>query len=598
MFEKSKKQKCFVTEEDMSTLLQRYNATTVLGVLGEVAAQVAADEKIDWNALVKKSTTGITNAREYQMLWRHLAYRHGLLDKLDDAAQPLDDDSDLEYELEAFPAVSSEASAEAAACVKVLIASGVPNDTNMLNGSTVEAPLTINIPNGQTSRTGMDNSFHGTSMHGTNITVPVAVQKQPLATVAAAEGLDTHGLACINLPPRRKRKPWSAAEDMELIAAVQKCGEGNWANILKGDFKGDRTASQLSQRWAIIRKRQGTIVGNGSQLSEAQLAARRAMSLALNMPMGDNLKAACPISAGVGQNSGAGPSNSSHSVAADFASGGAQSQHQQDPLSSKPRIVPKKPLPKPNTSPDSIVKVAAVAAGARVATPSNGASLLKTVQSKSAVQIPRGGPAVKSHVPVSTNGLPSNVHFICTGLVSHSTGPSNASRPETLQVLGHSLKPVSSAVQPSLAGTSSRPNASAAPDAPTCAPAAELEENTKQKLLQKSQTTTLSNAQSEKQVGVVGASGDKALPPQVQQDKLPASSNPFIEKAEDQTSSFGDEVKEDRQDDQDSVPGIHVQEKLINDTTNPSKALARTENGSTNGCDLNKAPTRNQNGRE
>lgn len=34
---------------------------------------------------------------------------------------------------------------------------------------------------------------------------------------------------------------------MELIAAVQKCGEGNWASILKGDFKHDRTPSQLSQ---------------------------------------------------------------------------------------------------------------------------------------------------------------------------------------------------------------------------------------------------------------------------------------------------------------------------------------------------------------
>lgn len=48
-----------------------------------------AEEKIDWNAMVKKSTTGITNAREYQMLWRHLAYRHDLVDKLDDEAQPL-----------------------------------------------------------------------------------------------------------------------------------------------------------------------------------------------------------------------------------------------------------------------------------------------------------------------------------------------------------------------------------------------------------------------------------------------------------------------------------------------------------------------------
>ena len=32
-----------------------------------------------------------------------------------------DDDSDLEYELETFPDVSSEASAEAAACVKVIV---------------------------------------------------------------------------------------------------------------------------------------------------------------------------------------------------------------------------------------------------------------------------------------------------------------------------------------------------------------------------------------------------------------------------------------------------------------------------------------------
>lgn len=62
------------------------------------------------------------------------------------------------------------------------------------------------------------------------------------------EGLEAHAsTANGSLPPRRKRKPWSEAEDNELIAAVQKCGEGNWANILKSDFKGDRTASQLSQ---------------------------------------------------------------------------------------------------------------------------------------------------------------------------------------------------------------------------------------------------------------------------------------------------------------------------------------------------------------
>ena len=131
--------------------------------------------------------------------------------------------------------------------VQVLIASGLQNDTSLPNGSTVEAPLTINIPNGLSSRASTDNSQPASLMQGTNITVPVSVQKQPLPTVTSAEGLDVNGSASGTLPARRKRKPWSPAEDRELIAAVQKCGEGNWANILKGDFKGDRTASQLSQ---------------------------------------------------------------------------------------------------------------------------------------------------------------------------------------------------------------------------------------------------------------------------------------------------------------------------------------------------------------
>ncbi|KAK4726253.1 hypothetical protein R3W88_031170 [Solanum pinnatisectum] len=556
-----KKQKCFISEEDIAILLQRYSVSTVLAILQEVGQ--VADEKIDWNAMVRKSATGITNAREYQMLWRHLAYRHGLVDKFDDEAQPLDDDSDLEYELEAFPAVSSEASAEAAASAKMLIASGAPNDANVLNGSTIEAPLTINIPNGQTSRTGMDNSFQGTSMHGTNITVPVAVQKQPLSTVVAAEGLDTHGPGCTNLPPRRKRKPWSEAEDVELIAAVQKCGEGNWANILKGDFKGDRTASQLSQRWAIIRKRQGTMVGNGSQLSEAQLAARHAMSHALNMPIG----------AGVGPNSGSGPSNSSHPVTADLASGGAQSQHQQDPLSSKPRIVPQKPAPKPTTSPDSMIKVSAVAAGARIATSSNSASQVKLAQPKTPLQIPGGGPAVKSSVLGSTNGLPSNVHFIRTGLVSHSAVPSNASRPGTQQVLSHSLKPASPTVEPKPIGNSSKPNALAERNVPTSTPVAELKVNTNQEVLQK-----------------------------VQQDQTPLSVNPLIKKAS--------ELKEHKKEDRDPVHanslGVQVQEKLIslqgqeianNDNSDPNKAPTRTENGSANGGDPSKEPAETENGK-
>lgn len=46
------------------------------------------------------------------------------------------------------------------------------------------------------------------------------------------------------------------------------------------------------QRWATIRKQHVMMVGNGSRLSEAQLAARHAVSMAFR----DNVRAACPIS--------------------------------------------------------------------------------------------------------------------------------------------------------------------------------------------------------------------------------------------------------------------------------------------------------------
>lgn len=65
----------------------RYTATTVLALLQEVAH--CPGVKIDWNALVQNTSTGISDAREYQMLWRHLAYRHALLDKLEDGAHPM-----------------------------------------------------------------------------------------------------------------------------------------------------------------------------------------------------------------------------------------------------------------------------------------------------------------------------------------------------------------------------------------------------------------------------------------------------------------------------------------------------------------------------
>ncbi|KAK4758350.1 hypothetical protein SAY87_019651 [Trapa incisa] len=70
----------------------------------------------------------------------------------------------------------------------------------------------------------------------------------------------------------------------------------------------------------------------------------------------------------------------------------------------------KRSLPKPETDPDSMgIKASAMAAGARIATPSDAASLMIAAQSKKAVRIiPSGcGPVVKHKV-----GALPNVHHI------------------------------------------------------------------------------------------------------------------------------------------------------------------------------------------
>ncbi|THG10999.1 hypothetical protein TEA_011360 [Camellia sinensis var. sinensis] len=59
-FQLKKHKKGSISENDISTLLQRYETTTMLTLLQEVAH--VQDVKIDWNALVKKTATGISNA--------------------------------------------------------------------------------------------------------------------------------------------------------------------------------------------------------------------------------------------------------------------------------------------------------------------------------------------------------------------------------------------------------------------------------------------------------------------------------------------------------------------------------------------------------
>lgn len=237
MAEKRRKKKGVINEDKTCQLLHRYSATTILTLLQEVSLFV--DVKIDWKALVKTSSTGISNPREYQMLWRHLAYCEPLLDKVD-GTEPKDDDSDLEFELEAEPAVSAELSAQAAACAKVLMPSCLPRDIGSTKVSGGEARFSQERCNGQTSSSAADKEHQAHSACGKDIT-HASVHKQAVTTTPFAEGFEM----------KKKRKLWSEAEDTDLIAAVQKHGEGNWVTI-KEEFNHDRNASQLAQVWEFF----------------------------------------------------------------------------------------------------------------------------------------------------------------------------------------------------------------------------------------------------------------------------------------------------------------------------------------------------------
>ncbi|KAL5714386.1 hypothetical protein ACHQM5_016353 [Ranunculus cassubicifolius] len=290
------KRKLSISEEDISLILQRYSASTIISLLQEVAQ--FPDTKIDWNELVKYTETGIGNAGEYRMLWRHLAYRAEL------GADSFEDDSDLETELEVFPSTSDEASAEAAACAEVLLGSRLPDDDGLLNCTTVEAPLTINIPNCQTPSVDLDNAT-AVCAQGKNITISVYVQREGGKSAGGGfcarkrmkpstenEELEGSRSAVGGLPRRKNKKLWSEEEDLELIAAVQRYGESNWIDIANKHFNGNKTTGQVSQRWYIIKKHPDKLnsgVTRKLQLTEAQLATRRAVSHALNMPIVDSL---------------------------------------------------------------------------------------------------------------------------------------------------------------------------------------------------------------------------------------------------------------------------------------------------------------------
>ncbi|KAJ6842066.1 uncharacterized protein M6B38_303490 [Iris pallida] len=307
--------------------------------------------------------------------------------------------------------MSAEVSAQAAASAKVLMASSLPSNIGSTKESAGKGRLTLERYNGQASCSTPDREQPARFACGKSIT-PVTLHRQAVSTGTFAEGSDGNEAADSTLATKKKRKLWTEEEDKELIAAVQKYGEGNWVNILKGDFKHDRTASQLSQRWSILKKRPsnsnpgGANNSSNTTQSEAMLAVREAVSSALKMPMARSLPATCTgasvsltqsnnakISSTISEASPAttvSPPRASNSLPQPVNQAashkGASTPQNNSQTTAKSKAAPKKPPVGPNP----LIQAAAFAAGGRIVAPSTAATLLKAAQSKN-VHIMNGG---------------------------------------------------------------------------------------------------------------------------------------------------------------------------------------------------------------
>ncbi|CAN6278813.1 unnamed protein product [Urochloa humidicola] len=276
------KRKRPLSEDDVYLLLHRYAPGTILTALQEVAQHVEGGKRIDWKAMVGKSATGITSAREYQMLWRHFAYNHDLDETVNTGDQPLGDDSDLELELEPVPNPTQEALSEASALAKALI-SGSSREQASGQRVNLDAPV-LNPQNEKIVRVPSEKQL-AQSHRITNVTGPVSNSKQASHLGPSSGSLDPSG------PSKKKKKPkaWSKEEDADLAAGVQKYGEGNWDYIIhKCKFDNTRTPDQLSQRWALICKRPGgsTKPASTKNATVASSEERKDALKALSMAVG------------------------------------------------------------------------------------------------------------------------------------------------------------------------------------------------------------------------------------------------------------------------------------------------------------------------
>uniref|UniRef100_A0ACD5ZJT5 Uncharacterized protein n=1 Tax=Avena sativa TaxID=4498 RepID=A0ACD5ZJT5_AVESA len=408
------KRKRDLSEDDVYLILHKYTPATILTALQEVAKH-AGRRRIDWRALVAKTSTGITSAREYQMLWRYFAYRHDFVENVDDSAQPLGDESDLECEIEPFPTPSSEAVAEASGFAKILIY-GSSREQAFSHRVNSEVPV-LNTPNEKIPRVPSEKQL-GPSHRLTNGIGPVSSSKQASHTGLSPDPFDGNG------PNKKKKKPkpWSKEEDADLTTGVHKCGEGNWLDILhKYSFDSTRTAVQLSQRWALISKRQGTTKPANARPVTSNFdikATQKAFSMALDdMPI--RRPGLSALRSGISQQSTQHHAPVFGTATPELKSTTSSSslplpvpvpvsapvpmpvqvqmplpQVQQAPaqapplrvsnISNKSRNISKKQA---LTNAPSSIQAAAIAAGGRIATPSVATSLLKAAQSTKAVHI-------------------------------------------------------------------------------------------------------------------------------------------------------------------------------------------------------------------
>ncbi|CAN6232012.1 unnamed protein product [Urochloa humidicola] len=286
------KRKRPLSEDDVYLLLHRYAPGTILTALQEVAQHAEAGKRINWKAMVGKSATGITSAREYQMLWRHFAYNHDLDETVDAGEQPLGDDSDLELEIEPVPNPTQEALSEASALAKALISGSSREQAS--GQRNLDAPV-LDPQNEKIVRVPSEKQL-GQNNRITNVTGPVSNSKQA-SHLGPSGSLDPNG------PSKKKKKPkaWSKEEDADLAAGVQKFGEGNWDYIFhKCKFDNTRTPDQLSQRWALICKRPGGGSTKPASTKHATIASSEALKnaqKAISMAVGP-IRKTCMIRPG------------------------------------------------------------------------------------------------------------------------------------------------------------------------------------------------------------------------------------------------------------------------------------------------------------